>query len=283
VNDGAASSTRGFGGCEGPSGSVPYATGRVENALRFSTLHPAPAAREIGRRLWGAVGWMTAPPHPRVGSAAARVRQARCLTQRGAWKTLCGFPPYIRRLPPGRSGGACGGRRVDDGAASSTRGFGGCEGPPGSVAYATGRVENALRFSTLHPVPGARCPVPGRSGGACWVFGRRVDDGAASSTRGFGGCEGPPGSVPFATGRVENASRFSTLHPAPAAREIGRRLWGAVGWMTAPPHPRVGSAAGRVRQARCLTQRGAWKTRCGFPPYIRRLPPGRSGGACGGP
>ncbi len=164
MGDGAASSTRGFGGCEGC--------------------------------------------------------QARCLTQRGAWKTRCGFPPYIRR------------------------------------------------------------PPPGRSGGACWAFGRRVDDGAASSTRGVGGCEGPPGSVPFATGRVENASRFSTLHPAPAAREIGRRLWGAVGWMTAPPHPRVGSAAGRVRQARCLTQRGAWKTRCGFPPYIRRPPPGRSGGAC---
>ena len=38
----------------GPPGSVPYATGRVENALRFSTLHPVPASREIGRRLWGA-------------------------------------------------------------------------------------------------------------------------------------------------------------------------------------------------------------------------------------
>jgi hypothetical protein len=228
VGDGAASSTRGFGGCEGC--------------------------------------------------------QARCLTQRGAWKTLRGFPPYIRRLLPGRSGGAFGGCRVDDGAASSTRGFAGCEGPPGSVPYATGRVENALRFSTLHPVPGARCPVPGRSGGACWVFGRRVDDGAASSTRGFGGCEGPPGSVPYATGRVENALRFSTYIRRPPPGRSGAPVgYLAVGWMTAQPHPRVGSAAARVRQARCLTQRGAWKTLRGFPPYIRRLPPGRSGGACGGP
>jgi len=182
----------GCGCCRGSPGGVFCASGAlVENASRFSTLHPAPAAREIGRRLWGAVGWMTAPPHPRVGSAAARVRQARCLTQRGAWKTRCGFPPYIRCPPPGRSGGACGGRRVDDGAASSTRGFGGCEGPPGSVPYATGRVENALRFSTLHPAPAAR-----EIRRAYWAFGRRVDDGAASSTRGFAGCEGPPGSVP---------------------------------------------------------------------------------------
>jgi len=165
---------------------------------------------------------MTAQPHPRVGSPAARVRQARCLTQRGAWKTRCGFPPYIRRPPPGRSGGAhwAIGRRVDDGAASSTRGFAGCEGPPGSVPYATGRVENASRFPTLHPAPAAR-----EIRRACWVFGRRVDDGAASSTRGFGGCEGPPGSVAYATGRVENALRFSTLHPAPAAREIRRACW----------------------------------------------------------
>jgi|GEM_PF-2162193 len=192
---------------------------------RVAVFHPTSGACRPGDRaaLVGGVGWMTAQPHPRVGSAAARVRQARCLTQRGAWKTRCGFPPYIRRPPPGRSGGAhwAIGRRVDDGAASSTRGFAGCEGPPGSVPYATGRVENASRFPTLHPAPAAR-----EIRRACWVFGRRVDDGAASSTRGFGGCEGPPGSVPYATGRVENASRFSTLHPATAAREIRRRLLG---------------------------------------------------------
>gem|GEM_PF-2428570 len=174
MGDGAASSTRGFGGCEGC--------------------------------------------------------QARCLTQRGAWKTRCGFPPYIR-----------------------------C------------------------PVPGARCPVPGRSGGACWVFGRRVDDGAASSTRGFGGCEGPPGSVPYATGRVENALRFSTYIRRPPPGRSGAPVgYLAVEWMTAQPHPRVGSAAARVRQARCLTQRGAWKRFAVFHPTSGACRPGDRAALVGG-
>ncbi len=200
---------------------------------RVAVFHPTSGARRPGDQaaLVGGVGWMTAPPHPRVGSPAARGRQARCLTQRGAWKTLRGFPPYIRRPPPGRSGGACGGRRVDDGAASSTRGVGGCEGPPGSMPYATGRVENALRFSTLHPAPAAR-----EIRRACWVFGRRVDDGAASSTRGVGCCEGPPGSVPYATGRVENASRVSTLRS---------RRWPRARLLTSPAPPSCPAGGGR--------------------------------------
>jgi len=188
---------------------------------------PVPGARCPGDQAapvgYLAVGWMTAQPHPRVGSAAARVRQARCLTQRGAWKTRCGFPPYIRRPPPGRSGAPVGYLAV-----------GWMTAPPhprvGSAA-ARGRQARCLTQRGAWKTrcgfpPYIRRPPPGRSGGACWAFGRRVDDGAASSTRGFAGCEGPPGSVPYATGRVENASRFSTLHPAPAAREIRRRLLG---------------------------------------------------------
>jgi hypothetical protein len=192
---------------------------------RFAVFHPTSGACRPGDRaaLVGGVGWMTAQPHPCVGSAATRVRQARWLTQRGAWKTLRGFPPYIRRPPPGRSGAPVGHLAVGWMTAQ----------PHPRVGSAAARVRQA-RCLTQRGAWKTRCgfptyirrPPPGRSGGACGG-GRRVDDGAASSTRGFGGCEGPPGSVPYATGRVE------TLR--------------------------------------------------GFPPYIRRLPPGRSGGACGGP
>ncbi len=47
------------------------------------------------------------------------------------------------------------------------------------------------RFAVFHPTSGA-CRPGDR---AALVGGRRVDDGAASSMRGFAGCEGPPGSV----------------------------------------------------------------------------------------
>ena len=176
---------------------------------------------------------MTAQPHPRVGSAAARVRQARCLTQRGAWKTLRGFPPYIRRPPPGRSGAPVGYLAVGWMTAQPH--------PRVGSAAARGRQARCLTqrgvWRTLRGFPPyTRRPPPGRSGGACWAHGRRVDDGAASSTPGFAGCEGPPGSVPYATGRVENALRFSTLRS---------RRWPRARLLTSPAPPSCPAGGGR--------------------------------------